>query len=48
MDSENITFSFLPYYRFYIKGNETPFYVNAYTNSFEYETVVINTQEIFW
>ncbi len=47
MDSENITFSFLPYYRFYIKGNETPFYVNAYTNSFEYETVVINTQEIF-
>ena len=47
MDSDNINFLFLPYYRFYIKGNETPFYVNAYTNIFEYETNIINTEEIF-
>nr|WP_317358582.1 two-component system regulatory protein YycI [uncultured Tyzzerella sp.] len=48
MDNENITFSFYPYYRFYIKGNEMPFYVNAYTNSFEYETTIINAEEIFY
>ena len=46
-DNENISFNFLPYYRFYVKGIETPFYVNAYTNNFEYENTVINTKEIF-
>ncbi|WP_317367758.1 hypothetical protein [uncultured Tyzzerella sp.] len=46
-DNENISFYFLPYYRFYIKGNEYPFYVNAYNNTFEYETMIINTEEIF-
>ncbi|WP_250278605.1 hypothetical protein [[Clostridium] colinum] len=47
-DNENITFSFLPYYRFYIKNSKTPFYVNAYTNSFEYENTIIEAQEIFY
>lgn len=46
-DNENITFSFLPYYRFYIRGIESPFYVNAYTNTFEYETMIVNAEEIF-
>lgn len=40
-DDENITFSFLPYYRFYIQSSKTPFYVNAYTNTFEYESTPI-------
>ena len=44
---ENISFSFTPYYRFYIKGEETPFYINAYTNTFEYEPVIVDTEEIF-
>ncbi len=46
-DSENVSFNFLPYYRFYVKGIETPFYVNAYTNTFEYENAGISTKEIF-
>lgn len=34
---QNMFYKFTPYYRFYIKGSLSPFYVNAYTNIFEYE-----------
>ncbi len=47
INDENINLSFEPYYRFYIKDNSEPFYVNAYTNTFEYENIVFNTEEIF-
>ena len=47
INDENINLSFEPYYRFYIKDNREPFYVNAYTNTFEYENIVFNTEEIF-
>ena len=47
INDENINLSFEPYYRFYIKDNKEPFYVNAYTNTFEYENIVFNTEEIF-
>lgn len=47
INDENINLSFEPYYRFYIKDNETPFYVNSYTNTFEYENIIFNTEEIF-
>lgn len=40
-NGENISLTFSPYYRFYINGDDTPFYVDAYTNTFEYEHIMI-------
>lgn len=35
---QDYEYIFKPYYRFYIKDKEVPFYVNAYTNTFEIST----------
>lgn len=37
LSKNEIEFIFKPYYRFYIKNIDTPFYINAYTNTFEYD-----------
>lgn len=44
-DIENINFKFTPYYRIYIKDVYEPFYINAYTNTFEYDFKGLNLQK---
>lgn len=44
--NDDISFSFNPYYRFCI-DNDSIFYINAYTNTFEYESSMITKEKIF-
>lgn len=37
-DKENINFKFEPAYRIYLSNTDIPFFINAYSNSFEYNT----------